>query len=131
MAPRRLRVELVDLAELFVERRLVLLLLFLLGILLKAMKFEGGASLLPGRTMIVKTLQGIPFLCDPVTKTIYAYEKVPTQPLIPLGTYNPETETFTLSANWKELYETKLTAYRASLQPRSRLPQTQVPTTPK
>ncbi len=73
--------------------------------------------------MIVKTLQGIPFLCDPVTKTIYAYEKVPTQPLLALGTYNPETETFTLLDNWKELYEPRLKQYRESLQPRSRLPQ--------
>ena len=75
------------------------------------------------RAMIVKTLQGIPFLCDPVTKTIYAYEKVPTQPLLALGTYNPETEAFTLVDNWKELYEPRLKAYRESLQPRSRLPQ--------
>lgn len=72
--------------------------------------------------MIVKTLQGIPFLCDPATKTLYAYEKVPTQPLLQLGTYNPDTETFTLLANWKELYEAKLAAYRASVGPRSRLP---------
>ncbi len=72
--------------------------------------------------MIVKTLQGIPFLCDPVTKTIYAYEKAPTQPLLALGTYNPESETFTLVDNWKELYEPKLQAYRASEKPRSRLP---------
>ncbi len=72
--------------------------------------------------MIVKTLQGIPFLCDPVSKTIYAYEKVPTQPLLQLGTYDPEAETFTLSPNWKELYETRLAAHRASVAPRSRLP---------
>ncbi len=73
--------------------------------------------------MIVKTLQGIPFLCDPATKTVYAYEKIPTQPLLALGTYNPEAETFTLVANWKELYEPRLKQYRESLQPRSRLPQ--------
>ncbi len=72
--------------------------------------------------MIVKTLQGIPFLCDPATKTIYAYEKVPTQPLVALGTYDPEKETFTLLENWKQLYEPKLQAYRASVGPRSRLP---------
>jgi hypothetical protein len=75
--------------------------------------------------MIVKNLQGIPFLCDPVTKSIYAYEKVPTQPLLALGTYNPETETFTLVPNWKELYEPRLVAHRASEKPRSRLPATQ------
>jgi hypothetical protein len=72
--------------------------------------------------MLVKTLQGIPFLCDPTTKTIYAYEKVPTQPLLVLGSYNPEAETFTLLENWKELYEPKLRAYRESVKPLSRLP---------
>ncbi len=79
--------------------------------------------------MITKTLNGIPFLCDPNTKTIYAYEKVPTLPLLALGTYEPVTETFTLIPNWKELYEPKLQAYRESLQPRSRLPV--ATTTPK
>jgi hypothetical protein len=78
------------------------------------------------KAMIVKTLQGIPFLCDPATKTIYAYEKVPTQPLLALGTYDPEKETFTLYPNWKELYEPKLAAHRESVKPRSRLP-TQTP----
>lgn len=72
--------------------------------------------------MIVKTLQGIPFLCDPALKTIYAYEKVPSQPLVQLGTYDPEKETFTLSEDWKQLFEAKLQAYRASEKPRSRAP---------
>ncbi len=72
--------------------------------------------------MLVKTLQGIPFLCDPATKTIYAYEKTPTQPLLALGTYNSETETFTLVENWKELYEPKLKTYRESVKPQSRVP---------
>ena len=72
--------------------------------------------------MIVKTLQGIPFLCDATTKTIYAYEKVPSQPLLQLGTYDPEKETFSLSENWRELYESKLQAHRASEKPRSRGP---------
>ena len=73
--------------------------------------------------MIVKTLQGIPFHCDQQTKTIYAYEKHPTQPLLALGTYDPTTETFTLVDNWKELYKPKLDSFRASEKPRSRLPQ--------
>jgi hypothetical protein len=72
--------------------------------------------------MLRKTLQGIPFLVDPVTKTIYAYEPLPAQNPLALGTYNPETEAFTLYENWKELYEPKLQAYRASEKPRSRLP---------
>lgn len=73
--------------------------------------------------LTVKTLQGIPFLCDAATKTIYAYEKVVTQPLLALGTYDPDAETFTLFANWKELYAPRLQAYRASEPIRSRLPQ--------
>jgi hypothetical protein len=71
--------------------------------------------------MLVKTLQGIPFLCDPTTKTIYAYEKIPTQPLLALGTYDPATETFTLAPDWKERYAPKLAAHRASEAPRSRI----------
>ena len=72
--------------------------------------------------MIVKTLQGIPFLCDPTTKTIYAFEKPVTQPLLALGTYDPATELYTLYPNWKELYESRVVAHRASEKPRSRLP---------
>jgi len=72
--------------------------------------------------MIVKTIQGIPFRCDQVTKTIYAFEKEPTQPLLALGSFDPETDTFTLFPNWKELYKAKLDAYRASEKPRTRIP---------
>ncbi len=77
--------------------------------------------------MLTKILQGVPFLCDPTTKTIYAYEKVPTHPLLALGTYDPATETMSLASNWKELYAPKLAAYRASEKPRSRLPTALVP----
>jgi hypothetical protein len=77
--------------------------------------------------MIVKVLQGIPFLCDAATKTIYAYEKVPTQPLLALGTYDPQAETFQLSSNWKELYEPRLVAHRAAGIPRSRIIQAAAP----
>lgn len=70
--------------------------------------------------MLRKTLQGIPFLVDPSTKTIYAYEPLPAQNPLALGTYNPETEAFTLFENWKELYEARLQAYRASEKPRQR-----------
>ena len=73
--------------------------------------------------MIVKILQGIPFLCDQTTKLIYAYEKVQTQTPLALGTYDPATEAFTLYPNWAELYQPKLDAHRASEKPRSRLPQ--------
>ncbi len=77
--------------------------------------------------MIVKVLQGIPFLCDPVTKTIYAYEKIPTQPLLALGTYDPQNDTFHLLDNWKQLYEPRLVAHRAAGIPRSRIVQPVAP----
>ncbi len=76
--------------------------------------------------MLTKILHGVPFLCDATNKTIYAYEKVPTHPLLALGTYDPVTETISLTSNWKELYAPKLAAYRASEKPRSRLPPTTV-----
>jgi hypothetical protein len=70
--------------------------------------------------MLVKVFQGIPFLVEPSTKSIFAYEKPVVSPLR-LGTYDPETETFTLVDNWKELYQPKLEAYRQSEKPRSRV----------
>ncbi len=73
--------------------------------------------------MIVKVLQGIPFLVDSATKTIYAYEKPVSANPLRLGTYNPETETFQLVENWKELYQPRVEAHRAAEKPRSRLPQ--------
>lgn len=72
--------------------------------------------------MIVKVLQGVPFLVDSSTKTIYAYEKPISANPLRLGTYNPETETFQLLDNWKELYQPRLEAHRAAEKPRSRLP---------
>lgn len=74
--------------------------------------------------MLVKVFQGIPFLVEPATKKIYAYEKPLQGTPLCLGTYDPESETFTLLENWKELYQPKVDAYRQSEKPRSRLPQT-------
>ncbi len=74
--------------------------------------------------MLVKVLQGIPFLVEPATKSIYAYEKPVQGTPLCLGTYDPVAETFSLFANWKELYQSKVDTYRASEKPRSRLPQT-------
>ena len=72
--------------------------------------------------MLTKVLQGIPFLVDPATKRIFAYEKpLQGEPLC-LGTYDPQTETFTLVDGWKDLYEPKVIAYRQTEKPRSRLP---------
>ena len=72
--------------------------------------------------MQVKILKGMPFLVDAATKKIYAYEKNPTNPLC-IGTYSPDTESYTLIINWKELYKERLEAYRASEKPRSRITQ--------
>lgn len=75
--------------------------------------------------MLVKVLQGIPFLVEPSTKSIFAYEKPVVGTPLRLGTYDPEKETFTLVDGWKELYQAKLEAYRASEKPRSRIAQQQ------
>lgn len=69
-----------------------------------------------------KIIQGIPFLVDTVTQNIYAYEKVLTQTPLPLGTYNPEKDTFNLRTDWREAYQPRLEAHRASEKPRSRIP---------
>ena len=58
---------------------------------------------------------------EPSTQSIFAYEKPLVGTPLRLGTYNPETETFTLVDNWKELYQSKLEAHRASEKPRSRI----------
>jgi hypothetical protein len=87
-------------------------------------KIEQPISPVGCNPMLVKTLQGIPFLCDSISKTIYAYERVPTQPPLALGTYDAEKETYTLVANWQELYAPRVAAYRASEKPRSRVPST-------
>jgi hypothetical protein len=71
--------------------------------------------------MLVKVLQGIPFLVEPSTQSIFAYEKPLVGTPLRLGTYDLETETFTLVDGWKELYQSKLAAYRASEKPRSRI----------
>jgi hypothetical protein len=72
--------------------------------------------------MIVKVLQGVPFLVDSSTKQIYAYEKPIPQTPLHLGSYDPATETFQLLPNWKELYQAKVDAYKQTEKPRSRLP---------
>ena len=72
--------------------------------------------------MLVKVFQGIPFLIEPSTKSIFAYEKPIQGTPLRLGTYDPETETFTLVDDWKELYQPKLDAHRQAERPRSRLP---------
>ena len=72
--------------------------------------------------MIVKVLQGIPFLVDSSSKQIYAYEKPTPQTPLHLGSYDPVKETFQLLPNWKELYQAKVDAYKQTEKPRSRLP---------
>lgn len=70
--------------------------------------------------MQVKILKGMPFLVDAATKKIYAYEKNPINPLC-IGTYSPDTESYTLVEGWKELYKERLESYRVSEKPRSRV----------
>ena len=70
--------------------------------------------------MQVKILKGMPFLVDAATKKIYAYEKNLINPLC-IGTYSPDTESYTLVEDWKNLYQSRLEAYRASEKPRSRM----------
>lgn len=71
--------------------------------------------------MQVKTLNGIPFLVDPATKMLYAYEKNPSSTPLHLGTYDPENQTYELRADWQEAYKPQVEAYRASEKPRSRV----------
>ena len=64
----------------------------------------------------------MPFLVDVATRNIYAYEKpIPAVPLH-LGTYDPETERYTLRTDWENAYNERVAAYRAQEKPRSRLP---------
>jgi hypothetical protein len=72
--------------------------------------------------MLTKVLQGIPFLVDPVSKRIFAFEKPLVGEALCLGTYDPVSETFQLVENWKELYQGKLENYRQTEKVRSRLP---------
>ena len=72
--------------------------------------------------MIVKILQGVPFLVDSTTQNIYAYEKLPSTNPLHLGTYDPVTERFTLRSDWKEVYQPRVDAHRSVEKPRSRLP---------
>ena len=69
-----------------------------------------------------KVLNGVPFLVDSANKVIYAYEKPISANPLRLGTYDPQTETYQLLDNWKELYQPRLEAHRAAEKPRSRLP---------
>lgn len=70
--------------------------------------------------MQTKILQGLPFLFNPDTRQIFAYEKpVGNNPLL-LGTYDPQTERITLRADWREVYAPGLAAYRAAEKPRQR-----------
>lgn len=77
--------------------------------------------------MQVKILKGMPFLVDAATKRIFAYEKNPTQPPLPLGSYDPETGTYELKADWQQAFETKLQEHRTNTKPLSRLPAAPTP----
>ena len=72
--------------------------------------------------MLTKVLQGIPFLVDPATKRIFAFEKPLVGEPLCLGTYDPVAETFQLVDNWKDIYQGKVDMYRQTEKARSRLP---------
>jgi hypothetical protein len=72
-----------------------------------------------------EVLQGIPFLVDPNTKSIFAFEKPVSNNPLRLGTYDPTSKTFELLENWKELYQARLETHRATERPRTRLNTTQ------
>ena len=69
-------------------------------------------------TMQKEIVQGIPFWKDK-NNNLFSY-KVDKKNLIQLGTFDPNTQTYTLSANWKELYSSELSEYRANLKNRDR-----------
>ncbi len=71
--------------------------------------------------MQVKQFQGLWFLYDPKEHKVYAYEKDPQQPLW-LGTVDPATEAVTFRPDWQQAYQEKLTTYRATEKPKSRVP---------
>jgi hypothetical protein len=70
--------------------------------------------------MQTKILQGLPFLVNPETRQIFAYEKpLSAHPLL-LGTYDPQSEKIALRADWRDVYAPGLAAYRAAEKPRQR-----------
>ena len=63
-------------------------------------------------------VQGIPFWKDK-NNNLYSY-KVDKKNLIQLGTFDSTNQTFTLNANWKEVYSSDLSEYRVNLKNRDR-----------
>lgn len=70
-----------------------------------------------------KVIQGVPFWVDAQNR-IYVFEtkEVPANPIW-LGTYNTQSDTVELAANWRELYAMNLEDYRKKAAPRARVPQ--------
>lgn len=63
-------------------------------------------------------VQGIPFWRDK-NNNLYSFE-IDKKNLIQLGKFDPATETYILSDNWKELYSSKLSEFRTNLKNRDR-----------
>jgi len=63
-------------------------------------------------------IQGIPFWRDK-NNNLYTFE-VDKKNLIQIGKFDPETPTYILCDNWKELYSSKLNEYRTNLKNRDR-----------
>ena len=72
--------------------------------------------------MQVKQFQGMWYYLDAKDNKLYAYEKeTPSSPLW-LGAVNPQTGSVTLRPDWKDAYASKLTLYRQTEKPKSRVP---------
>jgi hypothetical protein len=63
-------------------------------------------------------VQGVPFWKDK-NNNLFSFE-LDKKNLIQLGSFNPETETFTLKDSWQADYKTKLEEYRSLLKNRER-----------
>lgn len=72
--------------------------------------------------MQVKQFQGLWYFYDAKDNKVYAYEKEPTSAPLWLGAVNPQTGSVTLRADWKDAYAVKLTMYRQTEKPKSRVP---------
>ncbi len=68
-----------------------------------------------------EVLNGIPFLIDPNTQSIFAFEKPVSANPLRLGSYDPATKTFELLPHWQELYQPRLEAHRETERPRTRV----------
>lgn len=74
--------------------------------------------------MQVKQFQGMWYYLDAKENKLYAYEKEASAVSLWLGAVNPQTGAVTLREDWKDAYASKLTLYRQTEKPKSRVPVT-------